>query len=1460
MRDKNRFRKMNQITALAGSGILGLCIAAAIVFAVFQTNASEKSTGKEIQYLSRTYVQDISTLETPDGYLFGGWYTEATDSEGKTAYAAVSNPEENGAYYAKFVPEEVLGIKAQISASLFDNSEAGKAGIRFVTSIDSTKYRKVGFELQIDGIDETARDVGSNKVYKTLYAVDATSAENAGEPEGYSPDQLFHSQSEYFKTWTVRNVPAAYYNTDFTVKPYWVTLDGTRVYGTQSIKTVNLGRSWVYVDANGNTDGKAYGTFDHPYTKLEEALNGIHLATGGKVIAKGENPITVPADFTWTNHTVTVNGEQKKCDITITGEKNSAGLDFSAVESLGIGDDVTFTKMTLKFQGTSADCGKVYANGNRFEIAGDVISENQYTTILGGGNETNVEGDTSVTLLAGSYKCVYGGGENADVSGNTHIIIKNANIYNQETDRDNRESRVFGGSCNGGNVTGSTYVTIGEGFNEGLGNKYTAHEEWSAVYGGCGIEKAVASDSNISPKPTGIVRGDTNVMIEGSARINYVYGGGRDTSVEGTCFVTMENGNLMSIYGGAAGNGKNKNTSVIMKGGNVAQIFGGNQSGMTGNTYVEIAGGSVSRRVYGGCYNGYTVSGWESHNSVNGYTTVVVKDSSALIFNSTDTDISLCAGSRREANAEDEIGVLIFPNDLYDKCKGKIGHSGSGTGNWTFKPYNYLIDAAAGGTVEANGKMLLIKPESLTSTGTVAFKDNNAVQVYFNADCSWPMVNAGAAAQKDVKVDFNAAPVTDTSAYEASIDEIYYAQLEDAVDAANVRTDQPTVMVLKDADVERVMTAENGADFTVQSEMAETESFPIICGGVNTTNDEGETVRAANLFHALAGGNLTLKNLKLKNGYNAIAAAGMVTVNHVEIESPENAGLSVSGGATVNDLTITNAGGNGIAVVSDAKADITNLTVNGTGLAAVRTQTASGKSGEVTINGGNITTGAYGIVTDGTGKATITNVNVTATGNSPAAVYVANKANLKVDGGNITASGDKTFGIWMDGGIGIIKNATIKADKESAICAETRESTLDNADLTLDNVKIERTESNGKALVSVREQAKVTMQGETSKIDGKRDASFAGRGVEVQGTFHLEGGTIANHKAAGETALVTANVTDGSGVYVVNGGTFRMSGGYMEGNDTANAGSAVSVNGTDATFILNGGEIRNNKAIYGAVIVRNGLFNMHGGKITGNTASTGGGGVAVSQGTFTMYGGEISRNTAKAGGGVFANNGNGKIILAKNSTGKITDNEATATANAITASTTSGGGIALAPGNLEMHGGSITNNTASGIRGGGVDVNHANATFELTGGIISGNSGKYGGGGVSIRACKSAVMSGGTIENNRGYLGDTIPGSGAFGGGIFLSNTGLTFEMNGGAIINNSARNCAAICVYSGDNAATVKYGGGTIQGNKAVAANNGNGIKSHSSTKPGTIIYLNNTSAADIADGVMTMTVGSQN
>lgn len=258
-------KERSKVKKAMSAGMVVLCMVFAILLITFCADASEETNS--VLYSSCTYEkEDTVPTNIPAGYIFGGWYTAENDED-----SVVANPEIGKTYFAKFVPEEVLGIKAQISDTLLKGETTDKAAIRFVTTVDSLKYKKIGFSIK-KGTGEVQDPNVTNVVYESLYTVTNENG-TAGEKITTAFPSIFHAESKYFKTYTIRNVPDSAYNTDITVTPYWITVDGTRVEGTKSIKTINLGRSWIYVNSTANADKEEYGTYQHPYTDLKQVID-----------------------------------------------------------------------------------------------------------------------------------------------------------------------------------------------------------------------------------------------------------------------------------------------------------------------------------------------------------------------------------------------------------------------------------------------------------------------------------------------------------------------------------------------------------------------------------------------------------------------------------------------------------------------------------------------------------------------------------------------------------------------------------------------------------------------------------------------------------------------------------------------------------------------------------------------------------------------------------------------------------------------------------------------------------------------------------------------------------------------------------------------------------------------------------------------------------------------------------
>ena len=682
---------------------------------VFKAYTAERAT---------TYLTGDNVVPTKEGYLFAGWYT--TDDLPENSDEAIeyivedSIPEGVDIVYALFVPEEVLSVKAQISQHLTDakiEDKDEKGVIRFVTTVDSVLYQSVGFDISYQRADGSTKKVTktSNKVYKKLYEADSTDVW-----ETY-PYEAFCGVSEYFKICTITDVPQDNYATEFTVKPFWITLSGDKVYGQEAIKVFENGcfREDVYVSSSveGATDLPYYGTKENPYASLDYAI--AHVEDGGTVHVTGELQVATTA--TWTKHGKTV---------TITGDGEGT-LDFSTQSAhLNIRDNVEFTALNLKFK------QYVFCNGYHVKVASDtVVLENSTGTYIYGGAQSATVKSTNLELYAGSYLFIYGGGHNE----NAH-------------------------------VTGDTNVVVGPGVNPSADT--TSHDKTYVLYGGCRMA-SVGGNTNVTVLEAG--EGQT------PAKFNYVYGGGGYNSstkttatVAGTTNVEFA-GNAYALYGGGR-YGTNADTRVVMTGGIVYQVFGGGENNsMTGNTDVQILGGDVLRRVYGGCYNEWEGT-WKTSQKVTGQTSVTVGTNLSL---NKESDMLVCSYSRYNGAELGEKGIMILRNGLYDSLSSKIKNF---SGN---DAYNYLVCATVGGAVSHEGNCIYIKPQDGNHATVRLDNATTGEVVYYAEEAGYYVLPELVNDERKVYVSFDTSIADEFRASAAAkINTVYYKTLEEAMTAA----------------------------------------------------------------------------------------------------------------------------------------------------------------------------------------------------------------------------------------------------------------------------------------------------------------------------------------------------------------------------------------------------------------------------------------------------------------------------------------------------------------------------------------------------------------------------------------------------------------------------------------------------------------------------------------------------
>jgi len=127
-------------------------------------------------------------------------------------------------------------------------------------------------------------------------------------------------------------------------------------------------------------------------------------------------------------------------------------------------------------------------------------------------------------------------------------------------------------------------------------------------------------------------------------------------------------------------------------------------------------------------------------------------------------------------------------------------------------------------------------------------------------------------------------------------------------------------------------------------------------------------------------------------------------------------------------------------------------------------------------------------------------------------------------------------------------------------------------------------------------------------------------------------------------------------------------------------------------------------------------------------------------------------------------------------------------------------------GSFTLEGGKLTGYKYEGNndRGGAVALTNA-AVFTMTGGEISGNTGRNGG-GVTAQGTNTVTIKGGAITGNTAT---------AYGGAIYAKHTGVTINIEGG-VISGSANKGGAICsaeAWVNSNRVKLNISGGTISG-----------------------------------------------
>lgn len=622
--------------------------------------------------------------DTDGSYVFAGWYADeaCVQTPIRTAVEVTGDK-----VYALFVTKDVLSVKAQLDVQ---DTDTDKADLRFVTTVDSLRYKTAGFKITIN---ETPFDMPSNTVYTKLYAVNEDQSVDTLYP------QIFSEVSNYFWAVTVTGIPRSAWGGVITVEPYWVTMDGITVNGESAGKSVTLGMTGSEAKI-GNT---YYHTFDAAFANAvnndtielfkDVTIDKTYMVNKKLTITNAlGNNVTLTrnaadAMFTVANGaTLAIEGDESN-SIKLDGNKTA----LTATNSM-IVNDGTFTlgtNATLTNGGAdSLDYGGALRNTGTAKLQGTISGH----TAVNGGAIYNY-GAGQITYDGGTYtsNTSIGRGGAMYGTGTSSTTVTNG-TFSQNTAQGQYGGGVFG-------IAGNASLTVNGGtFTENSANN--ASYDGTSAYGGGAIES----------------NGDLTIN-GGTFESNTAYNGGAiylDSSCTATItagtFGSKDKGNTAENSGGAIYLKKSSKAGakVTIEGGTFAYneaagTTGGGAIAGAALTTIEIKGGtfnhnsatSTTTDTYGGgviesagtvaISNGL----FESNQALNG----------GVIYMNAGGELSISAGefySNKTLNQADAAGGVIYQNgDGLNITGGTFGAPGKGNISYQRGGAIYVADGDA---------------------------------------------------------------------------------------------------------------------------------------------------------------------------------------------------------------------------------------------------------------------------------------------------------------------------------------------------------------------------------------------------------------------------------------------------------------------------------------------------------------------------------------------------------------------------------------------------------------------------------------------------------------------------------------------------------------------------------------------------------------------------------------------
>lgn len=478
-------------------------------------------------------------------WLFAGWYTDKECTK-SLSESIVSPNAANGTYYAKYVKKEVLSVRCQLKADT--KADSADTILRCVSSVDSLKYKNIGLELVTP--DDSVKRMRSDKVGTKIKARDEIYLSEFT----YSPKAV-NTESEYFFSATER-ISNSDFGNGYLVKPYWITQDGTCVYGVSKYVTVNQGIR--------NNDGMVVD--NHIYIPVQMAKQP---EKGATFTANGSTATYVEYDE---------NGGYAHLELTEVPTTSVTKYTIKDSSEQEVGTCI-YRNKKIEYDGTNADTSwyNVYAEEGEskfvIESSADLYG---LATIVNGGN--NLKGQTVYVV--------------SDIEANT-----DSTTY--QWTRIGDDSHRFAGTFDGQmHSIKNIYMRLS-------GSNY-------AIQGFFGVadNNAVLKNFKLIGKPTIFVQ---NSGVVGSV-VGKMYGATLDTVYSDAQITCNRN-----FVGGLIGQRANSSVDAIVKNCEFAgKVAGSASSADRGSGYGGILGVSNYRVIITDCLNTGSISILSATGSAGG--------------------------------------------------------------------------------------------------------------------------------------------------------------------------------------------------------------------------------------------------------------------------------------------------------------------------------------------------------------------------------------------------------------------------------------------------------------------------------------------------------------------------------------------------------------------------------------------------------------------------------------------------------------------------------------------------------------------------------------------------------------------------------------------------------------------------------------------------------------------------